>query len=89
MTETPYWACERAVELCNAEAARRGRPTVWVRRDAHYNAACAALARHIFEHEEPPADPDEETVRAILRTIGADVTPEVFTAAVRVFKERN
>jgi len=63
MTEIPDWAGKRACELLRAEC---GKHSFWQWPADRDNKALITVAKLVMQHEQPPADPDEEAVKRIL-----------------------
>ena len=62
MNDIPDWAGKRACELLNAEV---GILTWnWPINAAHH--CVITVAKLVMQHEQPPADPDEEAVKRIM-----------------------
>jgi len=91
MTEIPDWAGKRACELMNAEWAK---PVYSWPRNAS-NGDLRAVAKLVMQHEQPPADPDEEAVKRVFGKSGAmadtdayfAMYPEALARAVAQFKK--
>lgn len=63
MNDIPDWAGKRACELLNAESPHFD----WRWPEHSIQAAVSTVAKLVMQHEQQPADPDEEAVKRILQ----------------------
>lgn len=66
MNDIPDWAGKRACELLNAEADERWLKPAWCWPVDRERYVLITVAKLVMQHEQPPADPDEEAVKRVI-----------------------
>lgn len=77
MNDIPDWAGKRACELLNAEA----QISEWRWPRDHESPSVVTVAKLVMQHEQPPADPDEEAVKRIFAKGWDSADPELYWSA--------